>query len=190
MKKKISNYLFAVCLIIPCVFMLSGCGSQFIVEGEYQLINAQVIRDNSYLYQPDSDGEFVTHIVGDMTLDKSVVVVGAEESKLIFTDEDSGLVATFNFVRYNDKSQYPAFKCESVEILINDVNVDDLSEEDKTLFNEEYSNLLDEVSHVATVFLTNQASLQLATFNQTFTCHLIIKDTDNNLLLMAIVYGY
>jgi len=190
MKKKILSFIFALCLIIPCAFMLTGCGEQFIQEGEYKLLNAQVIRDNSYLYNPDSDGEFVTHIVGGMTLDKCVVNVGVEKSQLIFTDNNSKMSATFDFVRYNDKSQYPAFKCESVDILIDGINVETLSEEEKVSFNSEYSNLLTEVSYVANNFLTNQTSLQLVTFNQTFTCHLLIKDSSDNLLLMAIVYGY
>ena len=176
--------------MLPVVFMCTGCAEQLIVEGQYKLINAQVIRDNSYLYSPDSDGEFVTHIVGSMTLDKCLVNVGVEESQLVFTDEDSGMVATFNFVRYNDLSQYPAFKCESVEILINDVDAETLTEEEKNNFNNSHSFLLEQVSHVANNFLTNQTSLQLVTINQTFTCHLIIKDANNDLLLMAIVYGY
>jgi hypothetical protein len=125
-----------------------------------------------------------------VTLDKCVVNVGKEESKLIFTDPVSGMVATFVFERYNDKSQYPAFKCNDVTILINDIDAENLSEEEKTLFNSTYSNLLTEVSFIAENFLTNDTSLQLATFNQTFTCHLIIKDANGELKLMAIVYGY
>jgi len=190
MKKKFLMFMLVICLILPCCLMLTGCGEQFIVEGEYKLINAQVIRDNSYLYNPDSDGEFVTHIVGGMTLDKCVVKVNAEESQLIFTDNNSKMVATFNFVRYNDKSQYPAFKCENVEILINGIDVKSFTEEDKATFNNTYSNLLAEVSYVANNFLTNQTSIQLATFNQTFSCHLIMKNSNNELMLMAIVYGY
>ena len=190
MKKKIFSFVLLLCLIVPAMFCLAGCGEEFIVEGEYKLINAQVIRDNSYLYQPDSDGEFVTYIVGGMTLDKCVVNVGKQKSQLIFTDTNSKMVATFNFVRYNDKSQYPAFKCDNVKILINGVDVKTFTEEEKTTFNNDYSNLLAEVSHVADNFLANQTSLQLATFNQTFTCHLIIKNANNELLLMATVYGY
>jgi len=88
------------------------------------------------LYNPDSDGEFVTHIVGGMTLDKCVVNVGVEKSQLIFTDNNSKMSATFDFVRYNDKSQYPAFKCESVDILIDGINVDfeNMYPEDKDKF--------------------------------------------------------
>ena len=40
--------------------------------------------------------EIVTHIVGGMTLDKCVVNVGTKNSQLIFTDNNSGMVATFN----------------------------------------------------------------------------------------------
>ena len=187
MKKKIVMILCAICLVIPSIFMLTGCG---IIDGEYRLINAQVIRDNSFLYQPDSDGEFVTHIVGGMTLDKCVVNVSSEKCLLIFTDENSKMQVTFSFVRYNDQGQYPAFKCDSVNILIDDVDVETFTEEEKNTFNNEYYNLLTEVTHVANNFLTNNSSLQLATLNKSFVCHLIIKDSNDDLLLMAIVYGY
>lgn len=189
MKRKILSFILAVCFIIP-VFMLAGCGEQFIVEGEYKLINAQVIRDNAAMYNADSDGAFVTHIVGGMTLDKCVVVVDTENSQLIFTDEESKMIATFSFGRYNDQSEYPAYQCNEVAISIDGKNIDSLTEDEKAEFNTEHSNLLAEVLHVAKMFLDNQTSLQLATFNKTFTCHLIIKDANDELLLMAIVYGY
>ena len=190
MKKNLFKFMLIFCLILPISFLFTGCGENLIVDGKYQLINIQVIRDNNYFDNPHADGSFIDHILGDVTLDKCMVDVSTKECHLTFTDDESKLKATYSFVRYNDKSQYPAFKCNNYEVVIDGVNVKQLTEEDKSAFNNEYANLLDQTLLIGENFLENKTSLQLATFNQTFTGHLIIKDAQDNLLLLAMVYGY
>ena len=193
MKKKFFGFVLALCLILPCAFMLTGCGEQFIEERTYNLLGMTVIKDNTpYIYSPFDDGEYATTFCGDMDIEKCTLDVGRKSSTLIFDDtQETGIKAVYYFDVYTEKDVYPAYSFKSYTITINGNNATNLTEEEISNLSLEVQELYKEVKQFSSVCGLGDTSIQLITQNKSLACHIIVKDkTNGSLLFMSMLYGY
>lgn len=193
MKKKILNFVLALCLILPCAFMFTGCGEQFIEERTYNLLGMTVIKDNTpYIYAPFDDGEYATSFCGDMDIEKCTLEVGRKTSTLIFDDlKATGIKAVYQFDVYTDDDVYPAYSLASYSITINGKDSTNLTETEISNLSEEVQELYVEVKQFSSVCSSGNTSIQIITQNKSLTCHIIVKDkTNNSLMFMSMLYGY
>ncbi len=193
MKKKILNFALALCFILPCAFMLTGCGEQFIEERTYNLLGMTVIKDNTpYIYSPFEDGEYYTSFCGDMDIEKCKLEVGRKSSTLIFDDsQTTGIKAVYQFDVYTDTDVYPAYSFTSYSITINGEDASNLTETEISNLSAEVQKLYVEVMQFSSVCGLGDTSIQLITQNKSLACHIIVKDTTkDSLLFMSMLYGY
>ena len=195
MKKKILSFVMALLLIVPVCFMLAGCGAQFIEERKYQLLGMIVIRDNTPgngMYVQYEDGEYATSLTGSMVFEKCTIEVGRETSYLIFDDtEETGIKATYSFNAYTDESVYPAFSLDSYAVTLNGQDAKNLSEDQIAELDAEVLDVYQDIIQFGFICEQSDMSIQLITQNQSFACHIIIKDkTNGDLWFMGQVYGY
>lgn len=193
MKKKIFGFALTLCLILPCVFMLVGCGEQFIEERTYKLLGMTVIKDNTpYIYSPFEDGQYYTSFCGGMSIEKCTLEVGRKSSALIFDDtQETGIKAVYYFDVYTEKDVYPAYSFKSYSITLNGNIATNLSEAEISNLSTEVQNLYTEVKQFSSVCGSGDTSIQIITQNKSLACHIIVKDkTNGSLLFMSMLYGY
>ena len=193
MKKRIFNFILALCFILPCAFMLAGCGEQFIEERTYNLLGMTVIKDNTpYFYSPFEDGEYSTAFCGDMDIDKCTLDVGRKSSTLTFDDtQGTGIRAVYYFDVYTEKDVYPAYSFKSYNITINGHSATNLTEAEISSLSPEVQKLYTEVKQFSFICELGDTSIQLITQNKSLACHIVVKDkTNNSLLFMSMLYGY
>lgn len=193
MKKKILLFVLALCLMLPCAFMLTGCGEQFIEERTYNLLGMTVIKDNTpYIYSPFTDGEYYTTFCGSMDIEQSTLEVGRKSSILTFDDvEATGIKAVYIFEVYTNSDVYPAYSFTSYEITINGHNATSLSESEIEGLEEDVRYLYTEVKQFSNVCAMGDTSIQLITQNKSLACHIVVKNKDDgSLLFMGMLYGY
>lgn len=194
MKKKVLPIIACICLIILGAFGLAGCGSQFIEERTYQLVNMQVIKDktpNDGNYVRYKDGEFSDRFTGDIKLSQCKVKVGKESSTLIFDDsQNTGFVVSYVFDVYTGVNVYPAYSYKSYKILLNNVDVSTLSESEIQAFTSDEKEMYDDILQFTYVLSYGETSLQLITQNKAFSCKIVMIDNEGNLLFMATIYGF
>ncbi len=198
-KRKIFlSFIACICLMFCCGFVLTGCGDQFIEERDYQLINMQVIKDNSpSMYSPMESGMFYDVFIGNvetgMAINKMTVSVGRKNSVLTFDDSKrTGIVVTYNFEVYTDDDVYPAYAFKNYTIKIGNIDASTLSQNDIDNLPQDTKDLYQEVYFVTQkIFINGDASIQLVTQNKSFVCHIIVNDKqDASLLFMGVLYGY
>lgn len=193
MKKKIFSFIFALFLILPCAFMLTGCGEEFIEERTYHLLGMTVIKDNTpYLYSQFGDGEYYSSFCGGMSIEKCTIEVGRKSSTMIFDDtQNTGIKAIYNFNVYTDSDVYPAYSFQSYSIFINGHEESTLNGNEISNLSAEVQKLYREVKQFSSVCGLGNTSIQLVTQNKSLTCHIVVKDkTDDSLLFMSMLYGY
>lgn len=193
MKKKIFVFVLAICLLLPCGFMLTGCGEQFIEERTYNLLGMTVIKDNTpYIYSPFEAGEYYDSFCGGMSIEKCTLEVGRKSSTLIFDDmQGTGIKAVYKFNVYTGDDVYPAYSFQSYSITINGNNATNLSETETSNLSSNIQKLYTEVKQFSSVCGLGDTSIQLITQNKSLACHIIVKDkTDGSLLFMSMLYGY
>ncbi|MBP3344921.1 MAG: hypothetical protein J6K97_01820 [Clostridia bacterium] len=194
MKKKILMFLFAICLILPCAVMFTGCGEQFIEERSYQLLGMTIIKDNTpgEGYVQFEQGAFATALTGRMSLEKCTIDVGRQSSVLVFDDADeTGVKAEYNFSVYTGSEVYPAYSFDSYSVTINGEDATSLTQEQIASLEEEVRWTYADVQQFAAVCMYGDMSIQLITQNKSFACHVIITDKeDGSLVFMSMMYGY
>lgn len=193
MKKKTFSFVLAICLLLSCGFMLTGCGEQFIEERTYNLLGMTVIKDNTpYIYLPFEDGEYYDSFCGGMSIEKCTLEVGRKSSTLIFDDtQETGIKAVYKFNVYTGADVYPAYSFQSYSITINGDNATNLSETEISNLSSNIQKLYTEVKQFSSVCGLGDTSIQLITQNKSLACHIIVKDkTDESLLFMSMLYGY
>lgn len=193
-KKKVLSILACFCLVILGGFSLAGCGEQFIEEKTYQLVNMQVIKDetpNDGSYSHFDDGEFSDSFTGGMRISQSKVEVGRKSSTLIFDDsQNTGFVVSYVFDVYTGADVYPAYSFTSYKIMLNDVDVSTLSESEIQAFSPEVKNLYEDILQFTNVLSYGETSIQLITQNKAFACNIVMIDNEGKLYFMATLYGF
>lgn len=193
MKKKILSILGCFCFLIFAGVCFAGCGEQFIEERTYQLINMQVIKDNTSApgYVPFEEGAFADSFTGSMSISQCTIQVGRETSTLVYDDtENSGLVVSYVFDVYTDDDVYPAYSFTSYEILLNDVDVKTLPESTIQDLPPETRSLYTDILVFTNILQQGNASIQLVTQNRAFACSIVLLNQDGSLAFMGNVYGY
>lgn len=191
--KKLSKIFMSLSLALFCMlpFVLGGCMEELLKEGTYQMINMQVICDNTEFtgYRQYDDGEFTDYYARSMKINKSSVQVSSEKCTIIYYDSQTGVKASYNFERYNDSSSYPAFKYVSYTVFVDDTDVTNESEDRISELDSNTRNEILNVIQFKTVLSTYESSIQIVTINQTFVCNILLKQGDN-FAFMGILYGF
>jgi len=193
MKKKILSLLFTMFLILPCMFVLSGCGEQFIEERNYNLLGMTVIKDNTpYIYSPFDEGEYATSFCGGMRIEKTTLNVGRQSSVMVFDDsETTGIKATYVFDVYTGSEVYPAYTFKSYDIQINNMDATNLTESEISGLSNDVQKLYKEVKQFSNVCSLGETSIQLVTQNKSLCSHIIVLNpSDGSLMFMSMLYGY
>lgn len=199
MKKKILSFMLAICLLLPCAFLLTGCGEQFIEERTYNLLGMTVIKDNTtvidnrpYSYTHFEDGEYYDSFCGGMSIEQCTLGVGRKSSTLIFDDtQKTGIKAVYTFNVYTGGDVYPAYAFQSYTITIDENDATNLSEAEISNLSSSIQKLYIEVKQFCSVCSLGDTSIQLITQNKSLACHIIVKDkTEGSLLFMSMLYGY
>lgn len=192
--KKLGVMIACACLIIFGGVFLTACGEQFIVERNYQLINMQVIEDNTPNnghYSHFEPGEWTTYLTGCITLDKCIVSVGQSQSILKFDDSDeTGISADYTFEVYTNSNEYPTYKLSNIKIYFNGVEqtLEQISQ--KSLTGAQLY-LLESLAQFNFVMEYGETSIQLVTQNKSFSCHIMMQDKQTNgILFMGLLFGY
>lgn len=195
MKKKFFSFILALLMVLPCAFMFSGCGENFIEERTYKLLGMTVITDNTPTeggYSHYDKGEFADSLTGGMNFEKCTIDVGRKECTLTFDDtETTGIKASYKFIVYTDASVYPAYAFSSYSITINGEEASNLTEEQIGALSAEVQNIYEDVAQFKYVCENADVSVQLVTQNKSFSCHIVMLDkTTADLLFMGMIYGY
>jgi len=191
--KKLSKIFMCLSLALFSMlpFILTGCGENLLKEGSYQMINMQVICDNTEFsgYSQYDDGAFTDCYARSMQINKSSVQVSSQKCTITYYDLETNVKALYNFERYNDSSEYPAFKYVSCMAYIGDT---DITNESEDRISELDSNIQNEILNVLqfkTILSTYESSIQIVTVNKTFVCHILLKQGDN-FAFMGVLYGF
>lgn len=192
MKKKIFSLIIAICMVLPCAFLFTGCGEEFIEERTYNLLGMTIIKDNTSYNSPFDDGQYSTSFCGQMSIEKTKLDVGRKSSTLTFDDSQaSGIKAVYQFDVYTDKDVYPAYTFKSYTITLNGVDVTNLSDGEVANLNESVREVYEDVKIFSEVCLAGNTSIQLITQNKSLACHIIVTDKNNgSLIFMSMLYGY
>ena len=195
MKKKIFSFILALLMVIPCAFMFSGCGENFIEERVYNLLGMTVICDNTPTtggYVHFEKGEFAESLTGGMVFEKCSIDVGRKECTLTFDDtETTGIKALYKFTVYTDETAYPAYSFTSHSITIAGSDATNLTEEQIAALDAEVRDIYEDVAQFTYVCQNGDVSIQLVTQNKSFSCHIVMLDkTTADLLFMGMIYGY
>ena len=195
MRKKIFSFILALFLVLPCAFMFSGCGENFIEERTYKLLGMTVITDNTPSeggYVHYEKGEFAESLTGGMNFEKCTIDVGRKECLLVFNDvETTGIKAEYKFTVYTDSSVYPAYSFKSFNITIDGNNANNLTEEQVAELDLNVADIYEDVMQFKYVCENADVSVQLVTQNKSFSCHIVMLDkTSAELLFMGMIYGY
>ncbi len=193
MKKKFFA-IIALFLILPCAFLFSGCGEQFIEERTYSLLGMTVVRDNTPTtggYAHFDDGEYATSLTGGMYFEKCSLDVGRESCLFVFNDEATGVKASYKFKVYTDESVYPAYSYVSSSITINGQNAKNLTEEQIAALEADVLDIYTDVMQFTAICEYGDVSIQLVTQNKSFSCHIVILDKETeDLVFMGMIYGF
>ena len=195
MRKKIFSFIVALLMVLPCAFMFSGCGENFIEERVYNLLGMTVICDNTpneggYVHY--DKGEFAESLTGGMSFEKCTIDVGRKECTLTFDDtETTGIKASYKFVVYTDASVYPAYAFASYSITIDGADASNLTDTQIAELEADVANIYEDVAQFKYVCENADVSVQLVTQNKSFSCHIVMLDkTTADLLFMGMIYGY
>lgn len=192
MKKKIFSFIIAICLALPCAFLFTGCGEEFIEERTYNLLGMTIIKDNTPYNSPFDDGQYSTSFCGEMSIEKTKLNVGRKSSTLTFDDSQaSGIKAVYQFDVYTDKDVYPAYTFKSYTITLNGADVTNLPDSEVANLDESVREVYEDVKVFSEVCLAGNTSIQLITQNKSLACHIIVTDKNNgSLIFMSMLYGY
>lgn len=183
MKKKLIVMFMAVILCL-CPLMLAGCGEQFIIEQEYQLLGMQVVVDNTSENGFES-GYFTDYFYGDIYISECKVKVGKEQTTLIWKHDD--LTASFYFDVKSDDDEYPTYKYSSYTAYKNTTPINLLSNEDKELV----GNYIEDIVEFNQIMKMGESSMQLITQKQSFTCYFMMIDrSTSTMVFMGHLFGF
>lgn len=195
MRKKIFSFILVLLMVLPCAFIFSGCGENFIEERTYKLLGMTVITDNTpngggYVHY--DKGEFAENLTGGMSFDKCTIDVGRKECVLVFNDtETTGVKAEYKFTVYTDSSVYPAYSFTSFSLTIGGSDANGLTDEQVAALDAEVRDIYEDVMQFKYVCENADVSVQLVTQNKSFSCHIVMLDkTTADLLFMGMIYGY
>ncbi len=195
MKKRLLMLMLAICFIIPCAFVLSGCGEQFIEEKTYNLLGMTVIKDNTPTgggYSRFDDGDYATSLTGGMVFEKCSLDVGRKTCTLVFDDvAATGIKAIYKFNVYTDKSVYPAYSYDSSSIVVGGKNAKTMTTEEVANLDPEVLDIYEDVVQFTSICEYGDVSIQLVTQNKSFSCHIVMLDKETeDLLFMGMIYGF
>ena len=130
MKNKLFSVLLSITLMLTCLTFI-GCGEQFIIEKDYQLLGMQVVVDNTEIegYYQYAPGTYVTNLSGNIKLIDCIVSVKKDQLKL-FWDDGSGVKATYIFDIISDINDYPTYTYTNYIAAYNDIPIQDMEEAD------------------------------------------------------------
>lgn len=184
--KKFKYFIMPICLMLCSVFLLFGCGEQFIVEQEYQLLGLQVIVDNTVAegYAQYDQGEFTTYLSGSINLKECKIDVKTTKSVLTWTHD--GIKASYVFDVISGSDEYPTFAYTGYTATYNDTSFEDLDQ--ATL-----AQIADDAEDVLTLdYVLNQGStsIQLIAQKRNFSAFInIINRETKSVIFIAQLYG-
>lgn len=166
-------------------FILTGCGEEFIIEQDYQLIGMQVIADNTKIDNYDNweAGSFHEAIIGyegdngtggSMLVKDCVVQVGKKETKLVWKTGEFKAVFTFKVV--SSDMEYPVFAYDSSMATYKNKDV-------LTLTDSEQNEIPTILQHYAVFIQTisnYETNMQLITQKRTFVAYFSMVDRPNS----------
>ncbi len=182
---------FTLLLILP-VIALTGCGENLIQKREYNMINMQVIKDQTEFdgYVPFSDGDFTSVYCGVMEMSNSTIDVKENKCILKYVDQSTKVSATFDFDRYNDTSEFPAFKFSDFKIYLDETDITNEDESSLNSLDTATKNQIISVLQFKKILQSYDSSIQIVTTNKSFVSHIILKTESGNLAFMSVLYGY
>jgi len=195
MKKKFFSFILALLMVLPCAFMFSGCGENFIEERTYKLLGMTVITDNTPTeggYVHFDKGEFADSLTGGMDFEKCTIDVGRKECTLTFDDtETTGIKASYKFTVYTNETVYPAYSFTGHTITIDGADATNLTDDQIAALDAAVKDIYEDVAQFTYVCQNADVSVQLVTQNKSFSCHIVMLDkTTADLLFMGMIYGY
>ena len=151
----------------------------------------QVINDSTHFdgYQQFEDGCFTDSFCASMYINKAKLEVNENYCILRYYDDATKVMAVYNFDKYVEKTDYPAYSFSSFKLYVNGAEIQkNISEAELAAYNEATINELSNVLQFNTIMEKYPSSIQLATINKSLVAHIIMKDGDN-LAFMGILFG-
>ncbi len=186
--KKIYMSILVFCAIICSGFIFTGCGEQFIIEQDYQLLGMQVVVDNTEVegyvqYQP---GTYVTNLSGNMKIVDCVVSVKKTQLKLIWTN--SGVTATFVFDINSKQSDYPTYTYASYQATYNGTPLDQLDYD--TIIEADIEEHISSVMAFDYSLKLGETRIQIVTQSQSLVALIDIVNVESKILVFkSELYG-